>query len=435
MGLFTKKKLLKGGAWATFTFVVWELVESAFEYLIAFFITNAFVFFLFKTLTAIAIIKTTEIASIPIQKGLIVFLTKIFYVKGEQKVNNFKNILSKVWTAICDNKCSVGVIIAAVMSFLSGTSVINVNELPSIDIALGKPTPAIVQETDVIATEIVYGKEAVLATETIYGDPIFATEVIWEKEPVIADKVIYEEGKEPIYATETIYSVEPVIADKLTFIANTTIYEEDGETIKYNVGDIVLNSEVTAYTDKVDIFQVGDVIKEGTILFEKGSVIKEGVVKFNIGDVVEEGIVKHDIGDYIGNEILFNIGDVLEPAEILFNIGDVVIPAGTIIQEEIPAKTFNITPVIYWALVVAIGTVCGVYFETHKQATKRKEETLKAKQEKQNIKIAKKEVQQEQKSLIAEQKQKVEDAEKVKAEAERRCEIEQIKADIKAGKI
>jgi hypothetical protein len=479
MGFFTKRKLFKGGMWATFTFVVWEFVESAFEYLVAFLISNTIVFFAVKTLTALAIIKTTELATIPIEKGLLAFLRKIFYEKEKNKVNKLKSVLSKVWNFVFTNKCSLGSIFVAVILALSGSSVIDVNSLPEMNIATSKGTPAIIQETDEIATEIVYGKEAVIATEIVYGAPVFATEkiyaeptiateqifaedtiateIVYEVEPVYATEIVYE--VEPVIATEIIYAVEPVYAEKLTFVAKEIIYDIDGVTVKYNVGDYVSNLEVVDIMDKVSVFNKGDVIKEGLVLYNIGDVVKEGIILYNVGDVITEGVVLYnigdtipgellydigdtipgellyDVGDYMYTEILFNVGDVVEPAEILFNVGDVITPAGTVLVEEISAETFNLTPVLFWVMLSAMVVVCGSFFENPQEFAKRIAEKLKIKEEKENIKIAKKEVEAEQKSFLAEQKQKVENAEKAQAETERRYKIEEIKAQIKAGKI
>lgn len=435
MSIYTKhisfrRRLFSSSGWAFFTMLVWECVESLLEYAIAYFISSAITMLVIKLLTTFLIITATQVVSRQMQRFVLTFVRKITYKKGEDKVKALKNF----WQLIKSNKCSIISIISAVLLAAGGTCVINVDELPQIPIGKEQVIEAVVQEEDLVATEIIYGKEAVLATETIYGEPIFATEIVWEKEPVIADKVIYEEGKEPVIATETIYSVEPVIADKLTFIANTIIYEDDGTTIKYNVGDVVLNSEVGAYTDSVDVFQLGDVITEGTILYNKGDIIKEGIVKFAVGDVVEEGIKKYDIGDYVGNEILYEKGDILVPAEILYNVGDVIIAKGTVLEEEQVIPPTNLTPYIYYILLALVAGVAGVFFEKPEDYTQRKENQNLKKEAQKELKQEEKKAVSEKEQAVVEQEHKLDEVKKQQLEAQKRLKIEQIKAQIRAGK-
>jgi hypothetical protein len=427
-----KRRLFSSSGWAFFTMLIWECVESLLEYAIAYVISSAITMLVIKLVATFLIITATQVATRQVHKFVLAFVRKLTYRKGDDKVKTLKNTFKKIWELIKANKCSLVSIFTAVLLAVSGTGVIDVNELPAISLGSETVIEAVVQEEDLVATEIVYGKEAVLATEIIYGEPIFATEVVWEKEPVYASEVVWE--VEPIIATETIYSVEPVIADKLTFIANTVIYEDDGTTIKYNVGDVVLNSEVGAYTDSVDVFQAGDIIKEGTILYNKGDIIKEGTIKFNVGDVVEEGIIKYDVGDYIKNEILYNVGDVIVPAEILYNVGDVIIAKGTVLEEAKTIPPFNVTPYIYYALLAIVAIVVGVFFEKPKDYAERKEnEALKKEAQKEIKQEDKKAVTDKEKEIVA-QEQKVVEAEKQKNEALKRARLEAIKSAIRAEK-
>lgn len=450
--LSLKKRLFNSSWWAFFTMLVWEGVECLLEYAIAYFISSAVTLLVLKFVTTFIVVTTTQTAVRPLQRFFNTFFKKIIYRKGEDKVNTLK----KIWELMKVNKCSIAVVLVAVLLGFSGSNIINVNELPKIHFWDGKVVEAVVQEEDLIATEVVwekepviatetvYGKPAVIATETIYGAPIFATEVIWEKEPVLATEIIWE--VEPVIATETIYSVEPIIADRLTFIANDTIYEEDGITVKYNVGDTVPNNEVGNYADKVDVFQAGQVIKEGTVLYEKGTIVKEGVVKHNIGDVVEEGTVKYEIGDYMGNEILYNVGDVVIPAEVLFekgsiieegivkfNIGDIMIPAGTVLQEKQVIEGTNITPIIYYFLLMAGSIAAGVFFEKPEDYEERKINAQLKKQAKKELVEEDNKVVIEQEQKIAEEQQKIANAELAKQEHKKRLKIEEIKAEIRAN--
>lgn len=448
-----KRRLFSSSGWAFFTMLVWECVESLLEYAIAYVISSAITMLVIKLVATFLIITATQVASKQLQRFIMTLVKKLTYQKGEDKVE----ILKKFWEFLKANKCSLISIVSAVLLAAGGTCVIDVENLPQIPLGKGEVIEAVIQEEDliateivygkeaVVATEIVYGKEAVIATETVYGEPIFATEIVWEKEPVLATETVWE--KEPIVATEIIYSVEPVIADKLTFIANAVIYENGSNTIKYNIGDVVLNSEVSLYLDKVDVFQVGDTIKEGVILYDIGDIIKDGVVKYNVGDVIEEGVIKYDIGDYMGNEVLYNVGDVIvpaeilynvgdiiEPAEILYNVGDVIIAKGTVLEEAKTVAPINATPYIYYALLAIVVGLCGTFFENPKDYAERKEkEGLKKEAKKELKEEAKKEVNEKEQSIVA-QEQKVAEAEKAKADAERRAKIDAVKAAMKAEK-
>jgi hypothetical protein len=410
---------------------VWESVESLLEYAIAYLISSVAAMLIIKVITTFAIVTTAQTILKPLKRFLLTFIRKIVYKKGDDKVKALKNVLSFMNA----NKWSLAVILMSALIGAGGTSIIDVENLPEIRLGNDKIIEAVIQEEDLIATEVIYGKEAVIATETIYGEPIFATEVIYEKEPVYATEIIYEEGKEPVVATEVVYSKEPVVATKLTFVAKSVIYEEDGNTVKYNVGDYVLNSEAGKYIDYIDVFSAGDTIKEGTILYNVGDTIKEGIIKFNIGDVVEEGIIKYDIGDYMGNEILYNVGDVVVPAEILYNVGDVVIAKGTVIEEAKTVPATNITPYIYYIVLSIAVAVSGAFFESSKDYASRKELKNLKKEAQKEINAENNKAVVEEEKAKAEQKQKIAEEEKAKTELEKRIKLEKIKADIKAGNI
>lgn len=446
-GASFKKRICSSSGWAFFTMLAWESVESLLEYAIAYLISSAITMLVIKFVATFLIVTAAQTMTKPTQRFFLTFVRKLTYKKGEDKLK----FLKKIWDLVKSNKCSIALVISTALIGAGGTNLINVDNLPAIPLWDGEVIEAVIQEEDLIAEEIVWEKEpvyatedvvikpAVIATETIYGKPIFATEIIWEKEPVYATEIVWE--VEPIYATETIYSVEPVIADKLTFIANTIIYE-DG-TIKYNVGDIVANSEVSEYTDKVDVFKAGDVIKEGTVLYEKGSIIKEGIIRHEIGDIVEEGTVKHEIGDYLGNEVLFEINDVITPAQIVrrgellsegvvkYEIGDVITAKGTVIQEEKIVPATNLTPYLYYIILAIATVIFGAYFELPEDYKERKEANNLKKAAKKSIKDEVKQAETEKANTVAKQEQKAAEAEKQKRDAEWQIKLDAMKEKLK----
>lgn len=430
-----KKRLINGGGWAFLTMLAWEGVESLLEYAIAYLISSAITLLVIKVLTTFLIVTAVQGMIIrPLKRFLLSFIRKIIIdKKGEkQEMEKFKFILGTVWKYLKANKCSLVVVLCSAIIGLSGSSVIDVEKLPAITVGSATEIPAVIQEEDVVAEEVVWEKEPIYATETIYGKAIFATETIYEEgcEPVYATETIYKEGCEPIYATETIYGKEPVIADKLVFIANAVIYEEDGETVKYEVGDYVPNAEASMYIDKLDMFNKGEVIFEGEILFEKGSLIKAGEVLFEKGSLVSEGTIKFNEGDYIGNEILYNVGDVLVEGTKKHDIGDILIPAGTILEESRTLPPTNITPYIYYAILAIGMIISGVFFEKPDAYAQRKEDEKAKKQEAELKKQAAKEIADEERAKTEAEQKAEQEALLQQAEAEKRARLEKIKAEI-----
>lgn len=414
-----KHKVIKSGGLAFFTVLSSEGVEMLLESAIAWFVTNALTMLVLKIVATFTVVTTARILVKPLCRAI---TEKFIYQKGEDKMEKLKSL----WEIVKANKCSIAIIILSAILAMSGSSLINVNALPQIPIGEGKVIDTVIQEEDIVATEIVWEKEPVIATEVIYGAPIFSTEVVWEKEPVIATEIVWE--KEPVIAQETIYLVEPVIADKLLFVADVDIYEADGETIKYAKDSYVPNVDAPNYIDKVKVFNAGDVVREGTVLYREGDIIKEGIKKYDIGDIIEEGIVKYDIGDYVGNEILFNVGDIIEEGVKKYDIGDIITPAGTVLEEGKVVPPTNLTPILYYLVLSACVAVAGVFFEKPKDYAIRKENEQLKKQ-------AKKEIVDEENKVILEEKQREEAVQQAKTEAENRRKLDQIKADIRAGKV
>lgn len=326
-GISLKKRICSSSGWAFFTMLAWETVESLLEYAIAYLISSAITMLVIKFITTFLIVTAAQTITKPTQRFILTFVRKLTYKKGEDKVN----ILKKIWELLKSNKCSIVVILTSALMAVSGTSIINVEDLPAIK--LGK---------DTVVTEIVYEVE-------------------------------------PVYATEIVYEVEPVIAETLTFVANDVIYEADNITIKYNVGDIVANNDITNYINQVDVYQIGDVIEEG-------------VVKYNIGDVIEEGIMKEE-------------------------------------TTTIPAT--NITPFLYYVLLAIITIATGVFFEKPEDYTARKESDNLLKAAKKELKEEAKEAEKAKASSIVAQEQKVAEAEKQKIDAEWRAKLDAIKEKLK----
>ena len=341
------KRLFNSGKWAVFTVIVYECIENLLEYAIAYLVSSAITVLLIKTLATFAIITVTQVMSNQTQRFFLTFIKKFTYKKGDDKVEKLKSI----WQIIKSNKCSLVVILCSLLLCLTGTKVINADELPVIEIGSEKHIEAVIQKEDLIATEDIYS--------------------------------------EPVLATEDIYS-EPVLADKLTIVATQTIYEDDGSTIKYNVGDIIANSDFFKYSSQVKIYNEGDIIEPA--------------------------------------KLLFSVGDVVEEAKLLYAVGDVITPAGTILEEEKVIPPVNITPYLYNILLTLGVGIAGCFFESPNAYEKRKKEAS-------LIKEAKKELANEKSIALIEQKQKVAEAEKAKCDEEKRLKLEEIKAEIKAGNV
>ena len=171
-----KSRLVKSGVFALFTVFTWELLEEGLENLLAYAISSAFAVFITKALSTLAIVTATQGLKVMIKKFLVPIIKKIIYKDGKDKMEKIK----KVFNLIKANKCSIVVAIAMSLLVIFGCGIVDINEMPSIDVITQEAVVEVIQEEDVIATEIVYG------------------------EPTIAEEIVYE---------------------------------EDGVTIKYNVGD------------------------------------------------------------------------------------------------------------------------------------------------------------------------------------------------------
>ncbi len=238
-----KQRIFSSSGLAFLTMLVWEGVESLLEYAIAYFISSAITLLAVKLLTTFLIVTLTQSMLRQLQKFFMTFIHKLTYKEGEDKVDKLK----KIWELIKSNKCSLIVILGACLMVFSGANIINIDELPAIEIGSETVVEAVIQKEDLIATEEIYS-EPVIATEDIYG--------------------------------------EPVLAEKLTMIATQVIYSEDGSTIKYNVGDIIDNADFFKYMSQVKIYNEGDVIEPAKLLYKAGDIIEEAKLLYNVGDVI-----------------------------------------------------------------------------------------------------------------------------------------------------
>ena len=375
-----KQRIFSSSGLAFLTMLVWEGVESLLEYAIAYFISSAITLLAVKLITTFLIVTATQTMLNKLQKFIMTFIKKLTYKKGEDKVE----FLKKIWAYIKCNKCSIVVVLTAALLGASGTDLIDIDSLPALTLGSEQVVEAVIQEEDLIATEIVY-----------------------ELEPVIATEIVYE--SEPIIATEIVYSKVPVIATELTFIVNAVIYEEDGITIKYDIGATVPKDELSLYLDCLTVYNKGDIIEEGVILYNIGDVIVEGSIKYNVGDVIKEGIIK-------------------------YNVGDVIVAKGTVLKEAETIPATNMTPYIYYGLLALFVAVAGVFCETPEAYAERTKPAKLKKQAKKEIAAEEKQAAAAEKQKLAEQTQKVVDAEKAKVEEEQRLELERIKAEIRATK-
>lgn len=90
-------KFWKGSGWALFTMFVWELVEEGLENLLALAISSACAFFIFKAISTLGIVLTTQGIKVLIKSCLFPYIKKLTYKEGSDKVKALKNYWAKVW--------------------------------------------------------------------------------------------------------------------------------------------------------------------------------------------------------------------------------------------------------------------------------------------------------------------------------------------------
>lgn len=180
------KKLFSGSGWALFTMFVWELVEEALEGLIAYCLSSAVAIFVTKALSTLFIITATQGIKVSIKRFLIPLFKNLTYREGHDKMSKLKSFFTWIW---CNKKTLIGTASVAVTT-LSGTGVIDVNSLPSLNIGGFNITPI-----------IYYGCLAVLALLGVFGVGIEKIEDFFKrvgliKEQKAEEKIIKEAKKE-----------------------------------------------------------------------------------------------------------------------------------------------------------------------------------------------------------------------------------------------
>lgn len=218
------KLLFIGTGRSIFTMFVWELVEEALEYAIAYFVSSVVTLLIAKVLTTLTIITITQAIKVALKRFFMPIILKLTKKDGGDKVNMIK----KIFQALNANKCTVVGIISALAVALSGGGLIN---------------PEVFLPEWNVSTEVVY----------------------YEQGEIISDAICYEEGEVIAEA------IEEVVAEEV-------VYEEDGVTVKYNVGDII--------TPAVDaVIATGTEIKVEAVI-ANGSEIKEAVPANNITPII-----------------------------------------------------------------------------------------------------------------------------------------------------
>ena len=91
-----KKFLFSGGSWALFTMFVWELLEEAFESLLAYALSSAVAIFVTKVLSTLAIITATQGLKVIIKRFLYP-LIKNFIKERNIKMKWLKNVFKFLW--------------------------------------------------------------------------------------------------------------------------------------------------------------------------------------------------------------------------------------------------------------------------------------------------------------------------------------------------
>lgn len=131
-------KLFSSSGWAFFVVCVWEFVEECLENLLALALSSASAVFVAKALSTLAIVTTTKVGIKKVtQRFLFPFFKKLFYKKGNDKMEKLK----KFWSWIVANKCTLlGIGTGAVVA-VSGAGVIDVNSFPALVIGSLNITP------------------------------------------------------------------------------------------------------------------------------------------------------------------------------------------------------------------------------------------------------------------------------------------------------
>lgn len=184
-----KSGIFKKGGFALFTLFVWELVEEAFESLIAYALSSAIAIFVTKALSTLAIISATQGIKILIKNFLYPHIKKLVHkIKGNFIMAKIKQFFSWVWA---NKKTLCGIGSGAVMT-LSGTGVIDVAGLPALLVGGFNITPLIYYAVLlVIALVGVTGK----GFETIKGFAERVAQLNANKEQHKIDKLAAKELK------------------------------------------------------------------------------------------------------------------------------------------------------------------------------------------------------------------------------------------------
>ena len=131
------RKLVSSSGWAFFVMFVWELVEELLENLIALGVSSVVAVFVAKALSTLAIVTATTGIKSGIKKFLFPFFKKLFYKKGNDKMEKLK----KFWSWVVANKCTLlGIGTGAVVT-VTGAGVINADTLPALVIGSVNITP------------------------------------------------------------------------------------------------------------------------------------------------------------------------------------------------------------------------------------------------------------------------------------------------------
>lgn len=151
------QKIFSGGSWALFTVFVWELVEEGLENLIAYALSSAVAIFVTKALSTLAVITATQGIKVAIKRAIKPVIRNFTYKEGNDKMNKIKTFFIGIWA---NKKTILGTISSAVM-VASGSGLINLSELPELNVKGFNVTPYIYYATlGIIALLGVFGKGA-----------------------------------------------------------------------------------------------------------------------------------------------------------------------------------------------------------------------------------------------------------------------------------
>lgn len=91
-------EFFKNSGWALFTSLfIWELFEEGLENLLAFAISSACAFFIFKAISTLGIVLTTQGIKVLIKSFLFPYIKRLTYKEGNDKMKALKNYWEKVW--------------------------------------------------------------------------------------------------------------------------------------------------------------------------------------------------------------------------------------------------------------------------------------------------------------------------------------------------